>query len=107
MVLVLETEGAMKVKDLYPTALTFFVAAPAADLKSRMKETGISEDDMKKRLAEIQKEITMIPKYDYLIMNENGKLEKNIELVHNIIKGQKSKTSENLDVIEDLRKEFC
>lgn len=107
MVLILETEGAMKVKDLYPTALTFFVAAPAADLKSRMKETGISEDDMKKRLAEIQKEITMIPKYDYLIMNENGKLEKNIELVHNIIKGQKSKTSENLDVIEELRKEFC
>lgn len=107
MVLVLETEGAMKVKDLFPTALTFFVAAPVADLKSRMKKTGISEDDMKKRLAEIQKEITMIPKYDYLIMNENGKLEKNIELVHNIIKGQKSKTSENLDVIEALRKEFC
>ena len=40
-------------------------------------------------------------------MNENGNLEKNIELVHNIIKGQKSKTSENLDVIEELRKEFC
>lgn len=107
MVLVLETEGAMKVKDLFPTALTFFVAAPAADLKSRMKKTGISEDDIKKRLAEIQKEITMIPKYDYLIMNGNGKLEKNIELVHNIIKGQKSKTSENLDVIEKIRKEFC
>ena len=107
MVLVLETEGAMKVKDLFPTALTFFVAAPAADLKSRMKETGISEDDMKKRLAEIRKEITMIPKYDYLIMNENGKLDKNIELVHNIIKGQKSKTSEKLDIIESLRKEFC
>ena len=57
----LHTEGAMKVKDLYPTALTFFVAAPAADLKSRMKKTGIAEDNMKKRLAEIQKEITMIP----------------------------------------------
>ena len=107
MVLVLETEGAMKVKELFPTAITFFVAAPAADLKSRMKETGISEDDMKKRLAEIRKEISMIPKYDYLIMNENGKLEKNIELVHNIIKGYKSKTSENLGVIEALHEEFC
>lgn len=48
----------------------------------------------------------MIPKYDYLIMNGNGMLEKNIELVHNIIKGQKTKTSVNLHAIEKLRKEY-
>lgn len=107
MVLVLEKEGAMKVKQLYPSAITFFVAAPAADLKKRMKDSDMSEKDCKKRIAEIQKEIAVIPKYDYLIMNENGKLEKNIELVHNIIKGQKSKTSENLEAIERLKKEYC
>lgn len=107
MVLVLEKEGAMKVKQLYPSAITFFVAAPAADLKKRMKDSDMSEEDCKKRIAEIQKEILVIPKYDYLIMNGNGKLEKNIELVHNIIKGQKSKTSENLEAIERLKKEYC
>lgn len=107
MVLVLEKEGAMKVKELYPSAITFFVAAPAADLKKRMKDSGMTEEDCKKRFAEIQKEIAVIPKYDYLIMNENGKLEKNIELVHGIIKAQKSKTSENLDAIERLKKEYC
>ena len=48
----------------------------------------------------------MIPKYDYLIMNGNGMLEKNIELVDNIIKGQKAKTSANLNTIEQLRKEY-
>lgn len=106
MVLVLETEGAMKVKSLYPTAITFFVAAPASDLKARMERTETTEDDRQKRLAVIQKEITMIPKYDYLIMNGNGMLEKNIELVHNIIKGQKTRTSVNLDAIEELRKEY-
>lgn len=107
MVLVLEKEGAMKVKQLYPSAITFFVAAPAADLKKRMKDSDMSEEDCKKRIAEIQKEILVIPKYDYLIINGNGKLEKNIELVHNIIKGQKSKTSENLEAIEHLKKEYC
>ena len=106
MVLVLQPEGAMKVKSLYPTAITFFVAAPASDLKARMERTETTEDDRQKRLAVIQKEITMIPKYDYLIMNGNGMLEKNIELVHNIIKGQKTRTSVNLDAIEKLRKEY-
>ena len=106
MVLVLETEGAMKVKSLYPIAISFFVAAPASDLKVRMERTETTEDDRQERLAVIRKEISMIPKYDYLIMNGNGMLEKNIELVHNIIKGQKTKTSVNLDAIEKLRKEY-
>lgn len=106
MVLVLETEGAMKVKSIYPTAISFFVAAPASDLKARMERTETTEEDRRNRLAQIRKEISMIPKYDYLIMNGNGMLEKNIELVHNIIKGQKAKTSANLDVLEQLRKEY-
>lgn len=106
MVLVLETEGAMKVKSLYPTAISFFVAAPASDLKARMERTETTEEDRRNRLAQIRKEISMILKYDYLIMNGNGMLEKNIELVHNIIKGQKAKTSANLDVLEQLRKEY-
>lgn len=106
MILVLETEGAMKVKSLYPTAISFFVAAPAPDLKARMDRTETTEEDRRNRLAQIRKEISMIPKYDYLIMNGNGMLEKNIELVHNIIKGQKAKTSANLNTIEQLRKEY-
>lgn len=106
MILVLETEGAMKVKSLYPTAISFFVAAPAPDLKARMERTETTEEDRRNRLAQIRKEITMIPKYDYLIMNGNGMLEKNIELVHNIIKGQKTKTSVNLDAIEKLKNEY-
>lgn len=106
MILVLETEGAMKVKSIYPTAISFFVAAPAPDLKARMERTETTEEDRRNRLAQIRKEISMIPKYDYLIMNGNGMLEKNIELVHNIIKGQKAKTSANMDVLEQLRKEY-
>lgn len=106
MVLILETEGAMKVKSIYPTAISFFVAAPASDLKARMEQTETTEEDRRNRLAQIRKEISMIPKYDYLIMNGNGMLEKNIELVHNIIKGQKAKTSANLEVLEQLRKEY-
>lgn len=99
-------ESVTRSKSLYPTAITFFVAAPASDLKARMERTETTEEDRRNRLAQIRKEISMIPKYDYLIMNGNGMLEKNIELVHNIIKGQKAKTSANLNTIEQLRKEY-
>lgn len=107
LILVLETDGAMRVKELYPSALLFFVAAPAAELQARMKRTGIAEVDGRNRLAAVRKEISMIPKYDYLIVNQNGRLRKSIELVHHVIQGQRAKTSVNLDVIEELRKEYC
>ena len=106
MILILETEGAMKVKEIFPTAITFFIAAPAAEVKTRMKETGIVGEDCKKRLAEIQKEISMIPKYDYIIMNKNGKLQENAKVIHSIIKGHKMKTSKSLGEIEALREEY-
>lgn len=106
MILILETEGAMKVKEIFPTAITFFIAAPAAEVKTRMKETGIVGEECKKRLAEIQKEISMIPKYDYIIMNKNGKLQENAKLIHSIIKGHKMKTSKSLKEIEALREEY-
>ena len=91
---------------VFRTAITFFIAAPAAEVKTRMKETGIVGEDCKKRLAEIQKEISMIPKYDYIIMNKNGKLQENAKVIHSIIKGHKMKTSKSLGEIEALREEY-
>lgn len=54
----------------------------------------------------MQKEISMIPKYDYLIMNENGKLDENISLIHGIVMGNKQKSAVRLDTAERLRKEY-
>lgn len=105
VILVLETEGAMKVKELFPQALTFFVAAPAKDILKRMEENSIADKNL--RISQIQKESLLIPKYDYLIMNGEGKLEENVSLIHGIVTGNKQKTAAKLDTIEQLRKEFA
>lgn len=104
VILVLETEGAMKIKDLFPQAFTFFVAAPAADILKRMEKEPVS--DKEQRISQMQKEISMIPKYDYLVMNGDGMLDQSISLIHGIVTGSKRKTAARLDTIEQLRKEF-
>lgn len=104
VILVIETKGAMKVKEIFPQALSIFVAAPAEDILKRMQETPVSNQN--KRIDEMLLEISVIPKYDYLILNKQGKLEKSVDLIHGIIRGSQQKTSLNLDVIERLKKEF-
>lgn len=104
VILVLETEGAMKVKNLFPQALTFFVADPAADILKRMQKDPVS--DKEQRISQMQKEVSMIPKYDYLIMNEDGKLDENISLIHGIVMGNKQKSAAKLNTAEQLRKEY-
>lgn len=105
VILVLETEGAMKVKDLFPQALTFFVAAPAKDILKRMEENSVADKNL--RISQMQKESLLIPKYDYLIINGEGKLEENVSLTHGVVTGNKQKTATRLDTIEQLRKEFA
>lgn len=105
VILVLETEGAMKVKDLFPQALTFFVAAPAKDILKRMEENSVADKNL--RISQMQKESLLIPKYDYLIINGEGKLKENVSLIHGVVTGNKQKTATRLDTIEQLRKEFA
>lgn len=104
VILIIETKGAIKVKELFPQALSIFIATPAEDILKRMQETPVSDQD--KRTTEMLREISMIPKYDYLILNKQGKLEKSVDLIHGIIRGSQQKTSLNLNVIERLKKEF-
>ena len=95
----------MKVKDLFPQALTFFVAAPASDILNRMEKDPVS--DKEQRISQMRKEISMIPKYDYLVMNGDGMLDESISLIHGIVTGNKQKTAARLDSVEQLRKEFA
>ena len=104
VILVLETEGAMKVKELFPQAVTFFVAAPAEDILKRMEKNSVS--DKEQRISQMKKESLLIPKYDYLIMNGEGKLDENVSLIHGIITGNKQKTAAKLNTVEQLHKEF-
>lgn len=106
VILVLEYTGAKYVQETFPSAITFFIAAPAEELKKRLSGRERGESELSKRLSVTVKEATYIPQFDYLIINSNGKLQKSIDLIHGIITGQKYLTSKNLDLVERLRKDL-
>jgi len=80
----LDVQGAAKVRSLYPEAILIFVV-PSNDeewlqrLKDRKTET---EENLKLRLATAQQEMKHLKQFDYVVVNEQDRLE---EAVANIV----------------------
>ncbi len=72
-VLELETEGAKRVKELRPDAVTVFVAAPSFDeLRRRLVERATeSEGEIGERLALARRQIDEAPDFDYIVTNDD------------------------------------
>lgn len=74
VILEIEVEGAMHVRELLPEAFLIFVLPPNAEtLEARLRGRGTNtEEDIQRRLARAKEEIKMLPYYDYVIVNEDG-----------------------------------
>ena len=72
VILEIEIQGALKVKEKYPDALLLFTAPPSADaLKERLIGRGTeSPEVIMARLARAAKEADSCEAYDYLIVND-------------------------------------
>ena len=73
MILRLDYQGMKKIKAVYPEAVSIFIVPPAAGpwldrLRSRNSE---SEDSLKLRIKTAEKEIKMIPEFDYVVVNDS------------------------------------
>ena len=71
VLLELNVVGAKNIKKLYPDCVTIFITPPSLDvLKARLIGRGTeTEDSLKYRLAEIEKEGKYIGDYDYAVTN--------------------------------------
>ncbi len=72
VILVVDTQGALQLKDKIP-AISIFITAPSFDvLKERLKRRNTeSQIVMDARLDWAQHELQMMPHYDYHILNDN------------------------------------
>lgn len=88
----IDVQGALKIKKQYKSAVMLFVMTPNLKvLKERLiKRNKDSMKTIKTRLANAKKEITYIPKYDYLVLND--KLESSIKNVQSIICAERLST---------------
>ena len=106
MILEIEIQGAHKVKQQYPDALTLFVMTPdAEELRYRLESRGTeSAEVIEKRMQRAAKEAMGIEKYEYIVVNDN--LEKCVDEVHRIIMAAHNAAHRNIEFIDNIRKEL-
>ena len=73
VILELDVQGAVQVKNTYPDAKTIFIIPPSyEDLKNRLiKRDQDSVETIKKRLSEAKQEVVSGKDFDHLITNDN------------------------------------
>lgn len=106
VILEIEMQGALKIKEKFPDALLLFVVPPdAATLEQRLKGRGTETPEViRQRLRRAVEETEYIPEYDYLIVND--RLETCVEETHAIIQSEHAKVARNAEFIENLRKDM-
>ena len=73
VILDIEVQGASNVRKAMPAAVTVFLAPPSfAALEERLRGRGLdSEEKIRQRLARAREEYQEIPKYDYIVINDD------------------------------------
>ncbi|MCI8559914.1 MAG: guanylate kinase [Dorea sp.] len=106
VILEIEIQGALKVKEKFPQTVLLFVMPPSAKvLKERLVGRGTeTEDVVDFRMKRACKEAEGMDRYDYLVINDD--LLTCVKEVHQIIRGEHKKTFRNQKLIEDIRKEL-
>lgn len=106
VILEIELQGALKVREKYPDALLLFVMPPDAQtLLMRLQNRGTEEEDViRARLKRAAEEAQDVEKYDYMIINDD--LEESVEKVHFLIESQHNKMNRNLKFVEQIRREI-
>ncbi len=101
VLLEIDTEGALKVKEKFPEGVFIFILPPKIeDLKSRIVGRGTeTEEDMEKRLNSAKEEIQKIHEYNYGVINDD--VDRATRDVQSILMAEKLKTERNYqDLIE-------
>lgn len=106
VILEIEMQGALQVKEQFEDALMVFVTAPTAkEIHDRLKKRGTeSEDKIKKRLEKSYTEIDAIDDYDYILVNDG--LEETVESLKAIILAEHERVKRNKELKNRLKNEF-
>lgn len=106
VILEIEIQGALKVREKYPTALLLFVMPPnAAELKKRLEKRGTeSPEIIRMRLERALEEAKGIEEYDFIIIND--KLEECVRNMHTLIQAAHETPERNEELIDSMRKEL-
>lgn len=106
VILEIEIQGALKVKEKFPDTLLLFVTPPtAAELRERLVGRGTETMDVIDfRMKRAKEEAEGMGRYDYLIINDV--LDECVKEMHQIIQGEHRRSFRNEAFIERMQEEL-
>lgn len=106
VILEIEIQGALKIKEQFPESLLIFVTPPSAEeLKRRLVSRGTeSSDVIEKRLARASEESEGMEAYDYIVVNDD--LELCVEEVHQLVEASRRAPVRREAFIKEIRNEL-
>ena len=106
VILEIEIQGALKVKEKLPDTLLLFVTPPsAAELEHRLVGRGTeTREVIASRMHRAKEEALGMDRYDYLVVNDD--LDQCVEEVHEIIQSEHRRSYRNKEFIEYMKEEL-
>lgn len=106
VILEIEIQGALKIKERFPETILIFVMPPSAEeLKRRLIGRGTeSMEVINARLRRALEEAEGMEAYDYILIND--KIETCVEAMHKMIQVQHNRASNNGAFLSQIREEL-
>ena len=106
VILEIEVQGAQKVKEKMPETERIFVTPPCAEeLRRRLIGRGSeSEEEIERRLCRAVDEAPYMPKYDYILVNDD--VDRAVEELHALIRAAHKKSVHKQDMIDEINKQL-
>lgn len=106
VLLEIEMQGALKVKEKFPEVSLIFITPPSAkELRSRLEKRGTeSEEVIAKRIARAKEECAYMPEYDYIMVNDD--LDQCVRQMHQLLQSIHFSRNNQKDLIEKITKDF-
>jgi len=88
-----DPQGMRKMKSQLPEAVTIFIMPPSVEaLRKRLTRRGTeTPEQLQVRLRNAEIEMAAAPEYDYVVVNEDDKIDETVEQIADIIRKESSK----------------
>ncbi|HBA48297.1 MAG TPA: guanylate kinase [Lachnospiraceae bacterium] len=108
VILEIEMQGALKIREKFPESLLLFVTPPSvAELERRLTGRGTEDPEViARRLARAAEESEGVEAYDYIVVND--RLEKCAEEIHMLVDAARRAPVRRKELISQIREElYC
>ena len=106
VLLEIEIQGALQIRDIFPEAILIFITPPSAEeLERRLIGRGTEDaETVRKRLGRAAQEAEGMEQYDYLLVNDD--IDRCAEELHGVIQAARSRMGNHLEFVSGIKEQM-